>query len=421
MISSLALDSVWIGKERSSLFYYLKKVEDHSEEEADSYLIHEKNYTYFSKGRIPRLEFKENGEILSIYELRRFISNYTTFRLATLRHVKTWIGITGTNGKTTTLYFLEQLVRDNVRIGTIGTLGVRINGELVKQCFSPNTTLPLFELIRAAELCEREKCEVIALEASSIGYVEGRLLGIPFNCMIAHEVSQDHLDYHLDFETYLKIKQEIVQLANIAIVSQRAFSQGLRTKENIVVPTQADVIELNKQCAIEACKRMGLSYLNAELELPPGRYEKKTFGSFQVVIDYAHTPDALERLVKAFPKEKLHLVVGCGGDRDRGKRREMARIAFHHAQNCVFTMDNPRYEPCLQPLLDLQAAAPQALIIPDRRLAIWYVLETAKEGDTIIIAGKGNEKTMLLHHLSVPYSDHAVIEEWANQSQRMTL
>lgn len=421
MISSLMLDSVWFWKERSSLFYYVERMEEHSQQKAEGYVIHEKNHRFFAPGVFPRIELRKHGEVLVLNEHRRMVSNYATFRMASLRNIKTWIGITGTNGKTTTLYFLEQLVKPHVRMGTIGTLGVRINGEEVAERFSGNTTLPVFELLRAAEICDAGQCEVMVLEASSIGYVEGRLVGIPFDCMIGHEVTQDHLDYHLNFSHYLKSKQQIMGLAEIAIVSEAAFKQGLRSMETIIVPPEQDVINLNKQCAIQACERLGLSYRDTEVITPPGRYDRKTVGPYQVVIDYAHTPDALERLVKSFEKEKLHLVIGCGGDRDRGKRREMAQIAFHYARHCIFTMDNPRFEPCLQPLLDLHEAAPQALVIPDRRLAIWYVLETAKEGDTIVIAGKGSEKTMLLHHLSIPYSDYKVIEEWANQSRRMSL
>lgn len=418
VIISLLLDSVWFWKEHTSLFPYLLSMSDDSRVEADGYIIHEKNRAFFPSGSVPRMKLWKREEILTLHEHSRVVSNYATYKLATLRHVKTWIGITGTNRKTTTLYFLEQLVKADTSIGTIGTLGVRINGHVVDKNFSPNTTLPLFELIRAAELCDKEKCQVLALEASSIGYVEGRLVGIPFDCMIAHQVTQDHLDYHEDFTTYLKTKQEIVRLAKLAIVSQPAYLQGLQTKDNIIVPIQTDVTELNKRCAIEACDKMGLPYRNGNLELPPGRLELKNYHSIEVIIDYAHTPDALEQLVKGFSKEKIHLVVGCGGNRDRGKRREMAHIAYRHAKNCIFTLDNPRYESCMQPLLDLHAAAPEALVIPDRRLAIWFALETAEEGDIVIIAGKGNGKTMILHHLSVPYSDQAVIEEWANQSQR---
>lgn len=151
-----------------------------------------------------------------------------------------------------------------------------------------------------------------------------------------------------------------------------------------------------------------------KLTSPPGRYEVITIGDVRVVIDFAHTPDALQKLVDSFQGSKT-LIIGCGGDRDRAKREVIGQIAEIQCNRVIITMDNPRFEDSLQPLLDIKKGAPSALILADRRAAIWYALTTSKQGDIVIIAGKGNEPFIEYREVKIPYTDRSVIEEWVNQ------
>lgn len=188
------------------------------------------------------------------------IENYTRYFFSSCRSINHWVGVTGTNGKTTTVYYLEQLLSDHYAVATIGTLGVRIKGEKVKEAFSSNTTLPLLELIKAAKLAVASGCEIILLEASSIGFVEGRLNNIPFSCIVAHEVSHDHLDYHGSFNHYLDVKQQIVQLASCCVVTKPAYLQGLKSKNSLVVLPTSDLHKLNEATAVSCCEFLRLSY-----------------------------------------------------------------------------------------------------------------------------------------------------------------
>lgn len=114
-------------------------------------------------------------------------------------------------------------------------------------------------------------------------------------------------------------------------------------------------------------------------------------------------------------------MIGYGGGRDRKKRGTIGCIASKQCKRVIFTLDNPRFEEPLQPLLDMKKNAPDALVMPDRKVAIWYALETSNVGEPIIIAGKGNEREIAYRGVSIPFHDKAIIFEWAGQSQRMSL
>lgn len=421
MISSLLWDSVWMQLNNGNPPYIIRSITDHSKKSATAHLIHESNYRKYRPecSHFPGYQVVFEKVSIQLDQTSKLLHNYASYQFFSCDAIKTWIGITGTNGKTSTLYALEQLLSEHYPVASIGTLGVRIKGANSTSTYSPNTTLPLFELVEASKEIHESGCRIVIMEASSIGYVEGRLLGVPFQCMIAHEVTQDHLDYHVSFAEYLECKKAISKLAKNCITTRKGFMQGLGSDNTVVVSTDSeDYYALNTSCAIACCEVLHLLYSSITPKKPPGRYEKIETAHKTVIIDYAHSPAALEHLLKANLSMPITLVFGCGGDRDRDKRKRMGEIAEKYANRCILTMDNPRWEDCLQPLKDTAIGAPHARIIPDRRMAIWYALSTAQIGDCIIVAGKGDESFIEFCGELIPFSDRQVILEWANQSQK---
>lgn len=418
MISAILCESVWVKPLTNKRFYYVAELSDHSEKKKEAFLLHSDNYQYFQWWEYysPVIISRRHGYSMEIENVDALKLNYARYRFSLLKSIHTWIGITGTNGKTTTLYFLEQLLSTNYKIGSVGTLGVRINQHQVDEKFSKNTSLPLFELLEACELFNQQNCEVIVMEASSIGFEEGRLLGVPFTCMIAHRVTQDHLDYHQTFSDYLKCKQSIVKLADKCVTTKNGWNQGLVSNNTVIaLPKSNHPKDINECCAMVCCEWLRLDYQIVDLTMPPGRLENYEILGRHVIVDYAHTPDALKNLLEFYTDQQVTVILGCGGDRDREKRMVMGTIAENLSRRCIITMDNPRTEDCLQPLQDINQGAPNAIIIPDRRLAIWYALETLGQKELLVIAGKGNETTIEFHGHFIPFSDRQIILEWANQ------
>lgn len=420
MLSSLLVDSVYYLPRKPVSPFVIRTLSENSRKSADAMLVHEKNSVYFEQVTDPSPNLLTRFSTLTLQSTDQLQKNYCHFMLTHHLQFDQWIGITGTNGKTTTTFYLEQMLLTQYKVATIGTLGVRINGEALHANYSSNTTLPLMELIDALGNAMASGCTIVIMEASSIGFIEKRLEYIPFTCMIGHKVTHDHLDYHGSFEEYLNVKKSIMRLSEIGIVSKSALLQGLSSSNTTVVLEQSTFNELNAACARVCCEVLRLNYTFSELVHPPGRFEKYEVNGRTIIIDYAHTPHALENLLENCPYDST-IVIGCGGDRDRKKRGTIGCIASKQCKRVIFTLDNPRFEEPLQPLLDMKKNAPNALVMPDRKVAIWYALETSNVGETIIIAGKGNEREIAYRGVSIPFHDKAIIFEWAGQSQRMSL
>lgn len=422
MILSTLLDSVYIQPSCAGLPFQLEVLSDNSRACADCYLIHKRNAKYFDMELLvfPCIQWKEKYVLIQHNQVLELMNAYALYQFYALQTIDHYIGVTGTNGKTTTVYYLEQLLQDHYSVATVGTLGIRFRGKEVPFPINKNTTLPLLDFVYVLKQLAQKGCEVVLMEVSSIGYCEGRVVGIPFSALIAHSVTTDHLDYHGTFEAYLQSKRDIVALSPLCICSKTAYEQGLVSQTTLVIKEEASVEELNRACAVTCCEQLQLCYSNCELHNPPGRREKLLIKEREVVIDHAHTPDALRRLLREYDGERV-VILGCGGDRDRLKRCEMAKISSNYASLVILTLDNPRTEYALQPILDMQKCAPDALVMPDRRVAIWYALEVASQNQTIFIVGKGDERTIEFQRLHIPYSDLEVVIEWEGQSQRKIL
>ncbi len=371
----------------------------------------------------------------------------------------TVVGVTGTNGKTTTTYLLEAIFREAARVpGVIGTTGVRVDGR--PEPFD-RTTPEAPDLHRLLAGMRDRGVAAVAMEVSSHGLHQRRVGGIRFDCAVFTNLSQDHLDYHGTIEAYFEAKATLFTPAMTARAAINADSPEGRSLLRDDLPAltyglapQADVRASevavtaeglwfrvdgrevrsplrgafnvhNCLAALAAARQVGIDDEAsirgiAAVSGVPGRMEPVEAGQpFQVVVDYAHTPDSLENVLRAVrPLAGRHRVIavfGCGGDRDRGKRPLMGEAATRLADLTVVTSDNPRSE---DPEAIIAEIAPGAErgggpfeVEPDRRVAIRRAIGAAAAGDVVVIAGKGHETGQEFAGRTIPFDDRVVARE----------
>ena len=385
------------------------------------------------------------------------------------------MGVTGTNGKTTTTYLLEAIVRAaGHRVGVVGTVGARIDGEHVPLA---RTTPEADDLQHLLAHMRDRGIRYAALEVSSHALDQHRVDGTWFVTACFTNLTQDHLDYHGSMERYFEAKARLfddTRTATAAInvddrsgreLARRAAGTGLPVvtfglsdeRRSYAVDVHAADIELgragsrftlvHRRTGAHAPVRTSLlgrlNVVNAVgaaatalasgfplravvdgLESPvqiPGRLERVDAGQpFTVLVDYAHTPDGLERLLEvARPLadgHRVYLVFGCGGDRDRSKRAPMGKVAGDGADAVVVTSDNPRTEDpaaiaaAVEEGLQNAGRAPYAIEL-DRRAAIAMALREAEPGDVVLIAGKGHETGQTIGERTDPFDDRVVARE----------
>jgi UDP-N-acetylmuramoyl-L-alanyl-D-glutamate--2,6-diaminopimelate ligase len=371
------------------------------------------------------------------------------------------VGVTGTNGKTTTTYLLESIFRAaGLPPGVVGTTGVRIDGGPVP---FDRTTPEAPDLQRLLARMADEGVGAAAIEVSSHGLDQRRVDGTRFACAVFTNLSQDHLDYHGTMEAYFEAKARLFtpHLTERAAVdvdthegrrlaarsSVPTITYGFRNADADVVATDvvigADGVSFrlrdlsirsplrgpynvsNCLAAAVAARQVGVADAAvvegiACLAGVPGRLEPVEAGQpFTVLVDYAHTPDSLENVLRAARQlaggARVILVFGCGGDRDRGKRPRMGEAATRLADSTVITSDNPRSEDPLAIISEIEPGAARGggayRIEPDRRAAIATALAEAGPGDVVVIAGKGHETGQQFAARSMPFDDRVVARE----------
>jgi UDP-N-acetylmuramoyl-L-alanyl-D-glutamate--2,6-diaminopimelate ligase len=343
------------------------------------------------------------------------------------------VGVTGTNGKTTTAFLIRHLLEAGGRqTGLLGTVK-RVVGGVEEEV--ERTTPEAIDLQATFRAMLDGGDRACAMEVSSPALELGRVAGIRFACRVFTNLTQDHLDFHETMEAYFAAKRRLFEGPGLSVVNVDD-EHGRRLAAEIDCVTYAidrdadyravDVefdmsgsrfrcggLELttplpglfnvqNVLAAVAAADRLGVSLEAIAAALPefgrvPGRFESVDEGQdFGVLVDYAHTPEALENVLRAarpVTRGRLHVVFGAGGDRDRGKRPLMGAAARQLADRVLVTSDNPRSE---QPdaIIDeiMEGAGPDAERITDRRAAIATAIETAEPGDVVVIAGKGHEQ-----------------------------
>jgi UDP-N-acetylmuramoyl-L-alanyl-D-glutamate--2,6-diaminopimelate ligase len=368
------------------------------------------------------------------------------------------VGITGTNGKTTTASLLHQLwTLADREAGSLGTLGIDIGSEH----FAATHTTPDAARLQNILACMSERHVTHAvMEVSSHALVQHRAAGTRFSMVGFTQLSQDHLDFHGDMESYFQAKSRLFTLeyADLAVINIDS-SYGVRLMENSPIPvvtlSRTDsranwsyvraehtksgydisirgvggiLIEGflpligqhnldNALMAIAMAVESGVDSLLIsarlrELDGIPGRLEVINLGQeFTAIVDFAHSPDSVERVLKAVREStsgKLIGVLGCGGDRDKSKRALMGQALVAGTDYAIFTSDNPRSEDPLDILRDMTAGitlSPTAQVEVERRRAIAHAVALASAGDCVILLGKGHESGQEVNGVKLPFDD----------------
>jgi UDP-N-acetylmuramoyl-L-alanyl-D-glutamate--2,6-diaminopimelate ligase len=379
------------------------------------------------------------------------------------------IGVTGTNGKTTVTYLLEAIFQlAGRKTGVIGTIHMKI-GE--KTYPVVNTTPDALMLQQSFKHMVDEGVDQAIMEVSSHALVQGRAHGCDYDMAIFTNLSQDHLDFHKDMDEYLRAKSLLfAQLGNNYTEEKLKFAiinEDETASKVLKESTAQHVITygINKPSQVTATNiKLGAKGIHFQLQTPVGnihiksklmgkfnvynmlaasaaaiatniplsviqtafeqiggvngRFEPVNEGQpFAVIVDYAHTPDSLENVlqtVKEFATERVFVVVGCGGDRDRTKRPIMAKIAVEYADKAILTSDNPRTEDPQAILDDMISGLSQDStyeVIVDRKEAIYEAVHQAAPGDIIVIAGKGHETYQQIGHTKHDFDDRKVARE----------
>jgi UDP-N-acetylmuramoyl-L-alanyl-D-glutamate--2,6-diaminopimelate ligase len=345
------------------------------------------------------------------------------------------IAITGTNGKTTTADLVLQLAEQAGLKGfSIGTLGVRQKG----------TTLEEFGLTTPGQIQLHyllhkygTSADFVVMEASSHALQQERVFGLEFISAAWTSFTQDHLDYHRSMDEYFAAKCLIVKSlrANGTLFvpeGQVELREKLKDFKQLQICKGINVSERNKLslffrtrfneenlvCAISLVEKLGI--LREELKLdklnpPPGRFYIREWNKKTAVVDFAHTPDALENVLKTLHQLKqgrLIVVFGCGGDRDRSKRPLMAEAAERYGNEIILTTDNPRTEDPLAIIKDVEKGFQKKSFssICDREEAIREAIQRAQPGDIVVIAGKGHENYQEVHGVKTAFDDVAVAQ-----------
>lgn len=371
------------------------------------------------------------------------------------------VAVVGTNGKTTTTRLLYELVSMlGKRCGVIGTLGAEWNGKSVNTGLTTPGRIALSKILGEME---RDCVEYVFIEVSAHAIAQGRLQGIRVDLAIFTNLTQDHLDYFTNMEEYAEVKAGFFNSRYIgcAVVNvDDTVGRGIAVRCDVPVityglETPCDVFAIdvtdgktldffvnamdevfsyrlslhgrfnvyNMLGVISATKALGFSGREVclaarRLSPVPGRYQVIDTPNGRVIIDYAHTPDALKNVltaVKAEGRGLITCVFGCGGDRDRGKRPIMGAIAEAHCDRVIVTSDNPRWEAPETIIADVcRGIKGKKEVIIDRKEAIRHALNDLS-GGTLVIAGKGAEEYIEACGERVPFSDETVVREWLKE------
>jgi UDP-N-acetylmuramoyl-L-alanyl-D-glutamate--2,6-diaminopimelate ligase len=411
---------------------------------------------FVDDSQLPQIKVASTRDAFS-----KALKAYYGLGLETMR----FIGVTGTNGKTTYTYLMESIFKAaGEKAGVIGTVNYRCGEVVYEATHTTPDTKRLFPIFKAFA---NAGCTDIIMETSSHALSQGRLNGILFDAAVFTNLTPEHMDYHKDMEQYYQSKkllftnhmkkdgfvlvntddqygERLKQELGDSRVFSYSFTKMADYKCNVVSmgPDGAEVGVTGKEfCDIVKTELKGRfnaynvisAYITAlnigmtpdiikagifNLKNVPGRFEElKNSLGLKVFIDYAHTPDALDNILKAVKEiaaGRVITVFGCGGDRDKTKRPAMGRIASEYSDITVITSDNPRTEDAVSIIEDIKKGidfSRKVLIQPDREKAIYDAVYSARKGDTILIAGKGHEEYQIIGGKKNCFSDRSVAGE----------
>ena len=373
------------------------------------------------------------------------------------------IGITGTNGKTTTAFMIKDILEaNNKKVGLIGTIANYIGNEKIE---TERTTPESLELQELFYEMVNKGVEYCVMEVSSHSLELDRVYGVKFEIGIFTNLTRDHLDFHKTFENYYKAKFKLFDRSRIKVVNiddnygrqvisdlndlqadnvysfsvkensdYKAFDEEMGNRdikfklklkeiEQFILSIPGEYNIYNALGAIIASFKLGISIDSIkhgiERVVVPGRCERvaKEYSlPYEIIIDYAHTPDGLENIlktVKAFTNGKLISVFGCGGDRDKIKRPQMGKISIDIADVTIITSDNPRSEEPMSIIKDIEVGLDKDkyIVVENRKEAIRKAINIAAKDDVIVIAGKGHETYQILKNETIHFDEREVVKE----------
>lgn len=372
-----------------------------------------------------------------------------------------FIGVTGTNGKTTVTYLVKSILeKAGQKVGLIGTISNMIGDRKMPSKFTTPESLELQKLLR--EMAD-ENVDSVVMEVSSHSLALGRVEGCEYDIGVFTNLSQDHLDFHANMEEYRDAKAKLFTQSKLAIINEddkngrwikkrvptKVFTYGIYKDADIYAreleitdrgvafhlhtPSGSIPINLaipgifsiyNGLAAASICYNLGISLEIIaqglqEVKGVDGRFELLDTGTdYSVILDYAHTPDGLENILttaKEFAKGRIITLFGCGGDRDHSKRPIMGEIAGKYSDLCIITSDNPRSEDPMDIIKDIVPGIEKTgcdyTIIENRREAIEYALAQAQKDDIVILAGKGHETYQILKDKTIPFDEKQIVAE----------
>jgi len=354
------------------------------------------------------------------------------------------LAVTGTNGKTTTADLALQLgVAGGLQGFSIGTLGVRQEGKTIEEF---GLTTPGQIQLRQMLAHYGAHADFAVMEASSHALEQERVYGLQFVSAAWTNLTQDHLDYHKTMGAYFEAKRRIfnyvkkdglvfVPSGQQDLIARLSGSSQVKQVEPLSAEIRKDLPvffkarfnEENLLCALKLVEALGIAVTPShfkKLQPPPGRFYIREWNGKTAIVDFAHTPDALENILRAvketFSNQRIIVLFGCGGDRDRTKRPLMGKIAAQFADEIIVTSDNPRTEDperIIQDIVDGVGHHPSLRRVVDRPAAVRVALASLRTGDVLVMAGKGHEDYILKGTTKVPYSDIAELDGHITQEK----
>lgn len=397
-------------------------------------------------------------DTLIVSDTKEYLQNYIVSNFKEEVNKLDIIGITGTNGKTTTSYLTYQMLNKlGVKTAYIGTIGFYIDDDIKEL---PNTTPEILEVYSMLIEALEKGCKVVVMEVSSHALALKRVEGLNFKIEAFTNLTEDHLDYHKTMENYLNAKLKILeQLKNdgtIIVNNDDEYGKYFKQKnfqtigfnesnyQMLNYESNTDGTNINFQyndnvysvktnlrgrfnvynymttLAIVNTYKFELDEIisiTKDIYPPKGRCEQVTIRDAAAIIDYAHTPDAVEKIINSFlenKKGRIITIVGCGGDRDPMKRPIMGKIATEKSDYVIFTNDNPRTEDPNAIMNDIIAGVSKNNyeVILDRKSAINKGLSLLKTNDTLLILGKGHEDYQIIGHEKHHLDDKEIVLEY---------
>ena len=367
------------------------------------------------------------------------------------------VGITGTNGKTTTAAAIYSMLLDlGQKCALQGTRGFFVNEKQIKP--HSLTTPSILETLSNLALASKEKCNYFIMEVSSHAIAQDRIESLDFALKIFTNLSQDHLDFHKSMEEYKNVKSRFFSDESLKLINSdeekiyynriNSYRYGVENKGEFLVKAYSLKDGISAVFSLLDSEYLINSALHGDFNLynllaaasavkllanPSVSKLEKTISNFGgvsgrvevvsknplVIVDFAHTPDGMKKVLNSLKHSELIVLFGAGGDRDKTKRPLMGSVASRYAKRVILTSDNPRSEDPEKIIEDILQGVTKSLdkVIKDRKEAIIYALNSLQEGEVLLILGKGDEEYQEIKGEKYPFSDRKIVKEWLKETK----